>query len=919
MIAYKLKVEIAPGRHFRDNLISAYSKSISGTEMTYHCYHPEAEAALLIRAREGMNRMQWQSAAISQGIVNPLFVFLCAIPTSQGGGHEFHLKANGQDLISFYSPKLGEQIFESIVSPSGASLRFEKHSTDCYGDFFGLMYLTIPQDINVYNERVDFELFTPPADSDDWVMIFKYEFSPLPHIKWEPILLKTEQGHYQGMKIVYDHIYGASEIRVISMDFVQTVKPDKHGLYIDYIAVPCSETAYPLTVEYYLDKEYVSSLPLSVSPTVPRDVYILPFSHNDIGYTDYQEDVRQKQYQNIAMALSMIKTHQAKPDEAMPRWNLEVLWALQSWWESATKASRDEFVAAVKADHIGLNALHNNLLSGLCNDLELSKHLDFAGEFSQLAGIHIDTAAITDIPGFAWGLIKAMYDSGVRYFAIAPNSGDRVGHIYDMADKPFYWSSPDGKAQVLTWILGAGYAMFHREKLSETGIKKVFNYLTKLQSEAYPYPLIPLAYTIGGDNGSPDPDLPDFVNYWNKRFASPRFIISTHKKFFNEFSAKFGIEIPIMKGDLSPYWEDGAASSALETKLNRNAADRLKILENLYKTHYKDMFPTAAFKQAWHKVILFDEHTWGAWDSIANPDSDFVTRQWNFKQALAMDADRLSKKLMQDFVMMDCFAKQILKEEAPEPMQDLPLSKEKDLSIETPWAKLVFDISSCSISSFYLKDQEVELLRASQRLLQYLYMKADDRDNLLGLKDGKLISHKRSQEFCEILMQADAPYCHSYKVKIRVHYHQPKLDVEIFMDKMAVRDKESIHIAFPFYLEDALLRYDSAGALIHPEIDQLPGACKNFFCPTGIVDISNQDIGLSVSLIDNPLIEIGGITAELPWMHHIDASTVFYAYLMNNYWHTNYKADQSGAVSFRFCIRLHGQCDDNEILKYSRC
>jgi hypothetical protein len=85
-----------------------------------------------------------------------------------------------------------------------------------------------------------------------------------------------------------------------------------------------------------------------------------------------------------------------------------------------------------------------------------------------------------------------------------------------------------------------------------------------------------------------------------------------------------------------------------------------------------------------------------------------------------------------------------------------------------------------------------------------------------------------------------------------------------------------------------------------------------------VVDISNSAGGVSVCLIDNPLIEIGGITAELPWLEHLEPSTRFYAYVMNNYWHTNYKADQSGEVTFRFVLNFHKGYNPAEIIRFSR-
>ncbi len=44
-------------------------------------------------------------------------------------------------------------------------------------------------------------------------------------------------------------------------------------------------------------------------------------------------------------------------------------------------------------------------------------------------------------------------------------------------------------------------------------------------------------------------------------------------------------------------------------------------------------------------------------------------------------------------------------------------------------------------------------------------------------------------------------------------------------------------------------------------------------------------------------------------MRAIPASGTVYAYAMNNYWHTNYRAWQEGPVTFRFSVQPHGVFD----------
>jgi alpha-mannosidase len=85
----------------------------------------------------------------------------------------------------------------------------------------------------------------------------------------------------------------------------------------------------------------------------------------------------------------------------------------------------------------------------------------------------------------------------------------------------------------------------------------------------------------------------------------------------------------------------------------------------------------------------------------------------------------------------------------------------------------------------------------------------------------------------------------------------------------------------------------------------MPGACKNWFTVQRWVDISNRDYGVTWATVDAPLVEVGAITAELPWMEHIEPSPTLYSYVMNNYWHTNYRAEQEGPTTFRYSLQPH--------------
>ena len=105
--------------------------------------------------------------------------------------------------------------------------------------------------------------------------------------------------------------------------------------------------------------------------------------------------------------------------------------------------------------------------------------------------------------------------------------------------------------------------------------------------------------------GHPDQSMCDVICEWNERFDSPQFIITTTKDFFMGFEAQYGDKLPVFGGDMTPTWEDGAASTARETAMNRASAARLAQAEILWSMLHKETsFPNKSFKEAWKNSPL---------------------------------------------------------------------------------------------------------------------------------------------------------------------------------------------------------------------------------------------------------------------------------------------------------------------------
>ena len=126
--------------------------------------------------------------------------------------------------------------------------------------------------------------------------------------------------------------------------------------------------------------------------------------------------------------------------------------------------------------------------------------------------------------------------------------------------------------------------------------------------------------------------------------------------------------------------------------------------------------------------------------------------------------------------------------------------------------------------------------------------------------------------------------------------------------------KESVNLAFPFDVDGGQVRIElPIGGVIRPDIEQIAGSCKNWFTAGNWTDVSSPARGITLISLDAPLLQIGGLTANLlnsqsdpkVWRASVGASTAIYPWLMNNHWGTNYRAYQEGPVTFRFALRPH--------------
>jgi alpha-mannosidase len=386
-------------------------------------------------------------------------------------------------------------------------------------------------------------------------------------------------------------------------------------------------------------------------------------------------------------------------------------------------------------------------------------------------------------------------------------------------------------------------------------------------------------------------------------------------------------------------------------------------------------YQAAEFLDAWRFVLLFSEHTWGAHSSVWEPDADFAVRQWEIKRSFAEQADARSRHLVAAALAtrgdpipdaVDVFNTSswnrtdlvtVSKElsgagdrveeagGAPVPSQRMTTGELAFLARDVPalggkrylirkgtshtdarvnvWGTTLvnddYEVrvdplrgTIASMKSRRLKREFVDA-SADREMNAYVYLLGDDVSQAKTSDLASLSIPESGPLVATMRMTSPAPGAKSLVREVRLVAGLDRVDLLNVVDKELVREKEGVHFAFPSAVVGGQMRLDTPWAVVRPEIDQLPGANRNFLSVQRWIDISNDRYGVTWSPVDAALIEIGEITGNLigsqtnpdAWIHRLKPSQTFYSWVMNNHWHTNYKADQSGPVAFRYSVRAH--------------
>ena len=385
-------------------------------------------------------------------------------------------------------------------------------------------------------------------------------------------------------------------------------------------------------------------------------VYFIPITHHDLGYTDTIENVMNRYAGFYDDILRFCRQTDNWPEQAKYRYTAEGAWAMKHFIETRNKESIDELGKYVKQGRIEIGALMGNEISALCSHEELVRLMYPSFRMAHQFDGQILTGSITDVPGLSWGLPTILGGAGVKYFFGGMPTYFEWGRndIHTFWDEStilrhgrpdaFRWQGPDGNS-VLVYYQGS-YGFFgdvtgpHSYKYV---MDRLPGELEKMQEKGNPFSVMRYIHN-GVDNYPPSMEISEIVREWNEKWAYPRLIVGTNTMFFTELEKQCS-NVRTFKGEL-PHTDYvvGALSTAKQTTINRLAHDQLACAEKLatIASVAVDMpYPADDIRKAYDDMMLYDEHTWGK-DYPAGRLQDWA---WNEKSHFAYRAAGLAQQI----------------------------------------------------------------------------------------------------------------------------------------------------------------------------------------------------------------------------------------------------------------------------------
>jgi len=141
-----------------------------------------------------------------------------------------------------------------------------------------------------------------------------------------------------------------------------------------------------------------------------------------------------------------------------------------------------------------------------------------------------------------------------------------------------------------------------------------------------------------------------------------------------------------------------------------------------------------------------------------------------------------------------------------------------------------------------------------------------------------------------------------YTFEIRLYNTDKRIDFACSMVKKSITDPESFYIAFPFEVKDGKHFTEVQGGVMETGKDQIRGSSNDWNTVQDFTAVRNANSQVIIGSAEIPLMQFGAINTGRYQAGAMPQSTHLFSWPMNNYWVTNFNAEQRGGFSWTYYL-----------------
>ncbi|NVK53042.1 MAG: glycosyl hydrolase family 38 [Flavobacteriaceae bacterium] len=630
-----------------------FQKEISGFNFTYHSPYSNNQKSLLSRANKNFPAIEWETEKVSTSYKkkNISFIWLYGIdvlPDTQ----KFKLFANGKHLLTFSSPIDNKKELIKVKGINGSSLTLNRSMIDKHNDQMGYAVLTIPTEMIKKGASVKIKVDGVDNHSNAWFMTYKLPLKDGYNVSQIKAVKKVNNQLFHILRFNIIHLAKPSTTTISINDRTKKFNL-KTGLNEFDFLVPKVLKPTTLNAKIIINKKSQEKL-VTIKPIKEWTIHLVQHSHTDIGYTRPQSEILAEHLRYIDDALDYCDITDHYPDNAKFRWTCEAAWTVREYLKSRPKQQINRLLKRIKEGRIEVTGMFFNF-SEIVDETALAIQAKTLTQFKK-HGINVKTLMQNDVNGIGWCLIDYYYNTGVKYLTMGQH-GHRARIPFNKPTS-FWWESPSGK-KLLAY---RSEHYMHGNELSLTSGKidvfgkNLSQYLAKLEEKNYPLNRISLQFSgYVTDNSPPSTKACDIVKEWNKKYEWPKLKLSLASEFMIHLEKSNSVKLSTKKVAWPDWWTDGFGSAMNETKTSRKTHSNMIATTGLLALAQAKGAKVSSellseINQCYDNLLFYDEHTFGAAESIRDPNSENSINQWRQKLSYVWSANQQSNLLREKVI-----------------------------------------------------------------------------------------------------------------------------------------------------------------------------------------------------------------------------------------------------------------------------